>query len=90
LNNKHCKQADSSDAYDPDDEASDNELMSELAPVPMKAVRQLSKNIETIQGNANRPRRRRARVVPELQKEKDSDLSDDGTEVLVSLIIIYY
>jgi hypothetical protein len=53
----------------------------------MKAVRQLSKNT-AIQMNANRPRRRRARVVAELQKEKDSDLREHRTEFLVSLITI--
>ena len=83
---KTREQANTDHAYDSDDEDSDDELASKLGPIILKAVRQLSKTTGSVQTNGTRPRRWRARVITELQKEKESELHDDRTEFLVSLI----
>jgi len=88
-----CKQAEreqseTDDAYDPDSDDSDDELVARLEPVIMKAFQRFTKNGRDFQTNTTaRTRRRKPRLDHELRKEKDSELPSDRSAFLVGLTI---
>lgn len=74
---------------DPDSDDSNNELVTRLEPVIMKAFRRFVNNSGNSQTDTTvRTRRRKPRLDRELRREKDNELPSDRSAFLVRLSIV--
>lgn len=76
-----------SDADDGDVEDCD-EAVARLEPILMKALQRIIRNSENVgTSTTTRTRRRRTRMDRDLQREKESELPNERSDFLVSLIM---